>query len=97
MCSPPILTATPPLLSLSLPLSYPLQPVTGELADELVEACPGLFVLTGKGSNRSAEVTDPIKHEMLLEKVESMNPGDCRSEYFPMPHGTRDSFAKGST
>jgi len=50
-----------------------LQPVTVELADELVEACPGLFVMKGKGASRCAEVTDPLKHEMLLEKVRCMS------------------------
>ena len=44
--------------------------MTGDLADELLEACPGgLFVLKGKGKSRSIEVTEAVDHLMILEKV----------------------------
>uniref|UniRef100_A0A7S1T811 DNA-directed RNA polymerases I and III subunit RPAC1 n=1 Tax=Tetraselmis chuii TaxID=63592 RepID=A0A7S1T811_9CHLO len=61
-----------------------LKPVTGEMADELVAACPGLFVTTGSGEAKSTQVTDPLKHGHLLEKVRTMSVEEKWSPYIQL-------------
>ena len=46
-----------------------LSPVTGDKADELAAACPGLFSVQGSGAARTAVAGDARAHELLLEKV----------------------------
>eukprot|EP00873_Tetraselmis_striata_P013136 jgi/Tetstr1/433400/TSEL_002395.t1 len=61
-----------------------LQPVTGELADELVAACPGLFSIQGTGKAKSVAVSDPLKHTNLLEKVRTMSIEEKWSPYLQL-------------
>jgi hypothetical protein len=46
-----------------------LSPVTGDKADELAGACPGLFTVEGSGPGRRAVAGDARAHELQLEKV----------------------------
>ena len=46
-----------------------LQPITGASADQIVEECPGLFKLEGKGKSKQAKVNAARDHPQLLEKV----------------------------
>ena len=46
-----------------------VQPITGERADEIVQECPGLFEVKGKGESREAKVNPARQHPKLIEKV----------------------------
>mmetsp|Transcript_29754 Transcript_29754/g.70947 ORF Transcript_29754/g.70947 Transcript_29754/m.70947 type:complete len:362 (+) Transcript_29754:185-1270(+) len=61
-----------------------LKPVAGELADELVEKCPGLFYMEGTGAGRLVKVDDPLKHPKLLEKVRCMSTEEKWAPYLQL-------------
>ncbi|GAB4819550.1 hypothetical protein N2152v2_006967 [Parachlorella kessleri] len=61
-----------------------LQPVTGDLADELAAECPGLFQVVERGGSRAVMVADPRQHWKQLEKVRRLSGEERWSPYLQL-------------